>query len=254
MSNKYNGFSKHKVSIMEGRSDEYTSSTGIDDTQQSRKEKVNKMMKRDPRKVFVGGLPSQVMDEEFREFFTQFGNVVDSVVIFDNTTHRSRGFGFVTFEDKLTADKVLGGSKEFGTVVIRGKECELKPAEPKFHSHYKPRKPRPAPVDMAPAATVSSTSETASLQEPPEYVAIDHPYVPQTPPMQFYPYDPSSFHPPPNFYPPIMYNHFPPQHYPIPFYPAPPEFLMQPMHVPPDVADTEPDNTDPNKVLPHIHS
>ena len=56
---------------------------------------------RDERKLFVGGLPSNVTEEEFREFFEQYGAVADAVVMFDRDTHRSRGFGFVTFEDPV---------------------------------------------------------------------------------------------------------------------------------------------------------
>jgi hypothetical protein len=57
--------------------------------------------RRDARKLFVGGLPSNVTEEEFREFFEQYGAVADSIVMFDRDTHRSRGFGFVTFEDPV---------------------------------------------------------------------------------------------------------------------------------------------------------
>ena len=42
-----------------------------------------------------------VTDEEFLEFFSQFGTVVDAKVMFDRDTGRSRGFGFVTFEDSV---------------------------------------------------------------------------------------------------------------------------------------------------------
>lgn len=38
---------------------------------------------------------------EFQEFFAQFGEITDSVVMFDRETHRSRGFGFVTYEDAV---------------------------------------------------------------------------------------------------------------------------------------------------------
>jgi len=38
-----------------------------------------------------------VSDGQFLEFFKQFGPVIDSVVMLDRTTKRSRGFGFVTF-------------------------------------------------------------------------------------------------------------------------------------------------------------
>ena len=44
-----------------------------------------------------------VTSEEFRDFFGKFGLLVDSVVMFDRETQRSRGFGFVTFEDPVSA-------------------------------------------------------------------------------------------------------------------------------------------------------
>ena len=40
-------------------------------------------------------------DEEFLEFFSQFGTVVDAIVMIDRDTRRSRGFGFVTYEDPV---------------------------------------------------------------------------------------------------------------------------------------------------------
>jgi RNA recognition motif-containing protein len=43
-----------------------------------------------------------VTEGEFREFFEQFGVLIDSVVMFDRDTGRSRGFGFVTFEDEVS--------------------------------------------------------------------------------------------------------------------------------------------------------
>jgi len=43
-----------------------------------------------------------VTDGEFLRFFERFGTVIDSVVMFDRDTRRSRGFGFVTFEDQVS--------------------------------------------------------------------------------------------------------------------------------------------------------
>ena len=48
-----------------------------------------------------------VSNENFREFFEQFGKVIDSVVMIDRETNRHRGFGFVSFEDAADAMKVL---------------------------------------------------------------------------------------------------------------------------------------------------
>ena len=59
------------------------------------------------RKIFVGGLASTVTSSEFRAYFEQFGSTVDAVVMFDRKTQRSRGFGFITFEDEGSVMKVM---------------------------------------------------------------------------------------------------------------------------------------------------
>lgn len=96
--------------------------------------------KRDSRKLFVGGLPAGLNGDEFRSIFEKFGTILDSVVIIDRTTKRSRGFGFVTFEDPMVAHKVLhhgkrnthtNGTGLSGTIIIRGKRCEIKASQPK---------------------------------------------------------------------------------------------------------------------------
>jgi RNA-binding protein Musashi len=80
------------------------------------------------KKMFVGGLPPDVTNENFRSFFEQFGDVEDSVVILDKETGRPRGFGFITFVSEDTADKVIeNNDKNY----INGKWVECKKATPK---------------------------------------------------------------------------------------------------------------------------
>ena len=52
------------------------------------------------RKLFIGGLSLNTTDEGLREFYQQFGNIVDCIVMRDAMTKKSRGFGFVTFSNK----------------------------------------------------------------------------------------------------------------------------------------------------------
>jgi len=86
----------------------------------------------DNRKLFVGGLPTDVTDIEFLEFFQQFGQVVDSVVMVDRLTKRSRGFGFVTFATEAEANALLTNIQgKIGHVLINGKQCEVKASTPK---------------------------------------------------------------------------------------------------------------------------
>jgi RNA-binding protein Musashi len=46
-----------------------------------------------------GRLAGSVTSESLREFFSQFGKVIDSTVMLDRETGRSKGFGFVSFEN-----------------------------------------------------------------------------------------------------------------------------------------------------------
>ena len=43
-----------------------------------------------------------------REFFLRFGKVVDATVMVDRESGRSKGFGFVTFEDSNNSDEFVG--------------------------------------------------------------------------------------------------------------------------------------------------
>ena len=58
-------------------------------------------------KLFVGNLNWETKDEGLREVFEPFGEIVEAKVISDRNTGRSRGFGFVTFEDDNDAQKAM---------------------------------------------------------------------------------------------------------------------------------------------------
>lgn len=51
-----------------------------------------------------------------RDFFSQIGKVVDATVMLDRETGRSKGFGFVSFEN-ANVEHILG----FGNLQIDGK-------------------------------------------------------------------------------------------------------------------------------------
>jgi cold-inducible RNA-binding protein len=70
-------------------------------------------------KLFVGGLPYSVTDDELQELFAPFGTIASAKVIIDRETNRSKGFGFVEMENDDEAkaaiaemhDKEIGGRK-----------------------------------------------------------------------------------------------------------------------------------------------
>jgi RNA recognition motif-containing protein len=69
-------------------------------------------------KLFLGGLPQTVATPVIEEYFRQFGNVTDAVVM------PGRGFGFVTFETVEMAQEVLQH-----THVVEGRTVDVKMAD-----------------------------------------------------------------------------------------------------------------------------
>ena len=64
-------------------------------------------------KLFVGGLPFSTTDDELQKLFADHGTVASAKVITDRETNRSKGFGFVEFENEeegKAAEKALNGS------------------------------------------------------------------------------------------------------------------------------------------------
>ncbi|KAJ7672815.1 hypothetical protein B0H17DRAFT_947405 [Mycena rosella] len=59
-------------------------------------------------RYFVGGLSPATTSESMKEFFSAYGKVVDATVMVDRESSRSKGFGFVTFEDATNADQLVG--------------------------------------------------------------------------------------------------------------------------------------------------
>jgi len=99
---------------------------------------------------------SIVTEGEFRAFFKKFGALIDCIVMIDPDTNRSRGFGFVSYEDPAVARKLLqmrvdnadsvksgkesdkdetetgiSGELTSGRMKMRGKLIEIKAAQPK---------------------------------------------------------------------------------------------------------------------------
>lgn len=55
--------------------------------------------------MFLGGLSPNSTEESVRAFYSQFGEVMDVIIMRDPTTKRSRGFGFITFKDSSMVDR-----------------------------------------------------------------------------------------------------------------------------------------------------
>nr|CAG8437758.1 11266_t:CDS:10 [Entrophospora candida] len=78
-------------------------------------------------KIFVGGIAPEVTEEEFKQYFLQFGNIVDATLMVDRDSGRPRGFGFITFDSSDPVEKAMARRD----LEIQNKAIEVKLAMPK---------------------------------------------------------------------------------------------------------------------------
>uniref|UniRef100_A0A182K9J0 RRM domain-containing protein n=1 Tax=Anopheles christyi TaxID=43041 RepID=A0A182K9J0_9DIPT len=86
-----------------------------------------KRAKARPGKIFVGGLTSDISDEEIKTFFGQFGTIVEVELPFDKQKNQRKGFCFITYESVQVVNELLKTPKQ----TIAGKEVDVKKATPK---------------------------------------------------------------------------------------------------------------------------
>lgn len=63
-------------------------------------------------KIFVGSLPSEATADDIRQYFGNFGRILDVYLPKDSKKNGHRGFSFVTFTDKGPAERVCRRSHE----------------------------------------------------------------------------------------------------------------------------------------------
>jgi len=79
-------------------------------------------------KLFVGGLPFSTTDDEMKELFAAHGTVASATVVRDRETGRSKGFGFVEYENDdegKKAESALNNSE------LGGRTISVQQARPK---------------------------------------------------------------------------------------------------------------------------
>jgi RNA recognition motif-containing protein len=81
-----------------------------------------------PTKLFVGGLGSETTSEQLQAAFSRFAGLQEATVIADRSTGRSRGFGFVTFQDSNVAAAAI---KEMDGAELDGRRLQVNRATPR---------------------------------------------------------------------------------------------------------------------------
>jgi len=77
-------------------------------------------------KLYVGGLPYQVTEEDVRQMFTEYGDVTSVRIITDRETGRSKGFGFVEME----SDNARTAIQELHQAELEGRTLTVNEARP----------------------------------------------------------------------------------------------------------------------------
>jgi len=79
------------------------------------------------KKLFVGGLPWATTSDDLKQLFSQHGTVATATVITDKMTGRSRGFGFVEFENDAEAN---AAEQALNNTDFQGRTLIVKEARP----------------------------------------------------------------------------------------------------------------------------
>jgi RNA recognition motif-containing protein len=69
-------------------------------------------------KVYVGNLSFKSTEEDVRQFFSKYGNVISVSLITDRDTGRPRGFGFVEMDDISKAVTEANGKEFAGRALV----------------------------------------------------------------------------------------------------------------------------------------
>jgi len=81
--------------------------------------------------LYVGNLPWTVTEDELAQAFSRVGQVGEVRIIADQTTGRSRGYGFVEIEG-VTLQEAVQTMEGFE---VRGRRLTLGPARPRPERH-----------------------------------------------------------------------------------------------------------------------
>lgn len=80
------------------------------------------------KKLYVGGLPFSVTDDQLKTLFESHGTVESAKVITDRYTGQSRGFGFVEMSSQQEAEKAI---QAVNGTVLEGRSLKVNESKPR---------------------------------------------------------------------------------------------------------------------------
>lgn len=77
--------------------------------------------------IYVYNLNFQVESADLKNLFTPYGDVHAAVVAIDNTTKKSRGFGFVEMKEEIAGNKAI---EQLNGQTVGGRTLVVKVSKP----------------------------------------------------------------------------------------------------------------------------
>ena len=87
-------------------------------------------------KLYVGGLPWSTTSDELQGLFESYGPIVNAFVVHDRETGRSKGFGFVEFDNADSANQAMdamNGADVGGRTITVNEARERQPRPRREH-------------------------------------------------------------------------------------------------------------------------
>ena len=88
----------------------------------SKSQAIKEVFDKQPNKLFIGGIQSNITEEELKTVFSSFGNLKKIYLIYDKINDKSKGFGFLEYEKIEVAEKVA----EMHYIVVKNCRIEIK--------------------------------------------------------------------------------------------------------------------------------
>jgi hypothetical protein len=124
-------------------------------------------------RVYVGNLSYDVTEQDLQELFKGIGGVRNVEIVYNRSTHRSKGYGFV---EMLHKDEAVRAVEVLHDQPFMGRKLTVSGAKSKGQDEREDREERPeresrtvslAPLPAAaPEAAVAVVEETAVIEEP----------------------------------------------------------------------------------------
>jgi len=91
------------------------------------------------KKLFIGNIPYTATEDQMGDLFSEVGTVASVAIIKDRDSGRSKGFGFVEYEEDSEADKAIekfNGHEMDGRSLIVNEARPPRPRNDRFGSRF----------------------------------------------------------------------------------------------------------------------